>query len=1597
MKGTVEVYSVNGSKWDKIYQEDNLVVHGGRTAIADIFTYTPPPLGVITGDFDSHASMYAVSNFTVQSMTLGAGTNTLKYRDSRHGVIQHSYKGRQYLDVSGRTYSLLPYKENFLTDEIGAYGTKKESAIDYSVNHYAALELSSATIHKHGKVQITTDKDLDGGSMTVTKNQGQDVAIFEIPTNLDLATDYKFNLGIEGKLPVQLEIIREDKITKQNALTVDLREQLWDFSQSQFVYADEQLSEDNLRKNLYASSVPTGELTETFFSTAFDKIDQSKRVERYTYIFRLTCPKATDFEKGWVRLFSTRLEVLNNLILKNPNFTRVESLVDNTSFKDLKPYDTTHIPTANMEQLKAGGVYQIGGWEHPSPLYASSNFSDLTTSSDCLYGWVALENVDEFGTTGSPPYTKDGNESNIGVAFHGRQLYWDSSSTAQLSKTFKYPGKWLDFYGQTGTRFELSSLLNDPYTSRSLVIKMDVNPVSAVDSGKTETGVGLRLQNLSKGLSYNFASGVGGDKGDWSTFGVSGTLAQREALGANVTVQANVSMPLAFANDTFKLDIIGHAGDANKKGKLVIRNLDIGQYEGWHLHEGNTPSGVTHVSSMAGSPTSALYVVSANDIFDVDFRSASSIGQLTYISQTISGLDPEKAYNLIVEAENITGNLTPKFAAALVHKGYGDPYNFDYGRYLTLGPPQNAGNAFNTFFNPATSVSGFTMFGPDGPPSKVYRDLDYSEHQRCVKWTNVSSMGSESSSLMYKYISSGTGQENKNHYHVNLPDGNFNMALDLRHVFDDSVSPAYGFYNPVGTRVRVGIPGETSEAYYYDFWKRKFLRIDETTTDLTDKRWTYTISPGSHGPGEYVHENYPTRAKNPKEIYEAAGDPDGWTKASFYFDVKSSDFTSDVPRIADTGENHINHTVWGTRKVEFIFVGIQSWWTASEEVRGVLPEADPSGTVYIKNFSLRGPSPAREPANTYFVYAGEGVWNPTSGLNSAASYDPVLGTGPITGVRPSKMVTSGVETWNPLLHGDEDRKDFTFFEQNTNAAQRVAVIYGMSALGSSFGTSSLESTGEDFSNNHVWAATKDSIYELMIFPVKGDPMKLHGVYLSDASLTHYNGPTLEKYSERNKLTSQADVSGIGLRHLGGWSTQFIKTPIPGEAGSHTTNYPKVYSYASSTPLGTESYVALSIDNAAYGTYHTTNVCYFDTVENWGIKPGRNHAFSFDYAATGFNADVGVFMEYEDSLFWLSGIGAASYDSNGVRLFPLTKWVPADVKKGTPHSWDTGFVDLEPMSIEWEGSHTSLSTNFLTNEFHIPSRIPDDARIGIMIRNQPLAASFNALYRNLRAYVCADPDEVEVKIPDFPHEQDAYVQTPTDASTPGEYGHFQNAIEFKYDMQNLPASWDNTYQSSAVTHIPTQEKAIHRGAYLPASGLLVSAGALGYVPGVATYGGWGPADTSALSGTLNLYSVVTPKGHILNNFSAVNINDSSAGMVVSGPISTVSAAGDCVVKYVVSLSANEVHYLNFYGGGIETAGLWTIDWARSAAKQSFAGDRKPPFLVSSLGGTPYAQSIYNLEDYEEPEWNLFSKKIFMAGGLKPQSTSGYLTIVWSLKF
>ena len=1608
MKGTVEVYSVNGDKWDKIYEENNLVVHGGRKAIADIFSFVPAPSGLMTEDFASGAEMYAVSNFTIQSMTLGAGTNTLKYSDSRHGVTQHSNKGTQFLDVSGRTYSLLPYKENFLTDEIGAWGTKKESVTDYSVKHYVDLNLSGALTHKYGKVQITRDKR-DGGSVTVKKNMGQDLVIIEIPTDLNLATDYKFNLGIEGKLPVQLEIIREDKIDRRNALTVDLREQRWDFSKSRFVFLDEQVSDDNLRKTLYASSVPKGEVTETYFSTAFDKVDQAKRVERFTYSFRLTCPKTTHFEKGSVRIYSARVEVLNNLILKNPNFTRVESFVDNTSFKDLKPYDVTLTPTANVEQLKAAGVYQIGGWEHPSPLYASAGFLDLTTSADCLYGWVAIENVDAYGTSGSPPATKDGDESNIGVAFNGRQLYWDSSSTAQLSKTFKYPGQWLSYYSQTGTRFELSSLLNDPYTTRTLVIKMDVNSVSATDSGNEQTGVGLRLKNITKGLSYNFVSGTVLDKGDWSQAGASATLAAGQAVGTNVTTQANVTMPLAFANDTFKLDIIGHAGDANEKGKLVIRNLDIGQYEGWHFHEGLNPSGAMSVSSMAGSPTSALALMAPNNTFDVDFRLVSSIGQLTYLSQTISGLDPEKAYNLIVEADKIGGTPDPKFAVALVHKGYGDPYKFDYGRYLTVGLPQNAGNVFNKYFDPTTSVSGFTMFGPNGPPTDEYRDLDFKDHQRCVKWTNIASLGTGTSSLLYKYISSGTGQEDENNYHVNLPDGNFNMSLDLRHVFDRSIRPSYGLYNPVGTRIRVDIPARPPGwgwvpdvfAYYYDFYKRKFVKViekGEGAINLETPRWTHTLVPGSYGPPEYATEQYTRRARSPKEIYQAAGDPKGWHHASLYFDVKSGDFASDAPRVVDTDENHVNHTIWGTRKIELIFTTIQANPPAKPDIRGATPVADPAGTVYIKNFSLRGPTPPREPANTYFVYAGAGVWNATSGINSLADFSPEMGTGPITGVRPSKMVTSGVSTWNPLQHGDENRKDFTFFQRaGESAEQMVDVIYGMSALGTSFGTSRLDSTGEDFYNNHAWSATKDSIYELMLFPLAGAGSKLQGVYLSDASLTHYNGPTLEKYAERNKITSQPDVSGLGLRHLGGWSTQFIKTRLG--VGSYTTDYPRVYSFASSTPVGDESYIAITKDsNSTWQNMHTTNLCYFDTVENWGMKPGKNHAFSFDYAATGCKAQVGVFMQHENTLFWLSGISRPSYNANGKRLFPLTKWVPSDVKKGTRHSWNLGFTDSLPaLNVEWKSEATSLSENFLTNEFHIPPKIPDGARIGIMIRNEPIASAFSNVYRNLRAYVCNDRLEVDVKLPEFPHEQDAQVQTSTEASSPGEYGHFQNSVEFKYAMQNSPASWGNTYNSSAVTHIPTQEKAIHRGAYLPASGLLVSAGALGYAPGAGTYGGWGPADTSSLSGTLNLYSVVTPKGHILNNFSAININDSSAGLFVSGPVPDLSADGNCIVRYALSLSSNEVHYLDFYGGGIETAGLWTIDWARSAAKRSFAGDRKPPFLVSSLGGTPYAQSIYNLNDYEEPEWSLFAKKIFMAGGLKPQATSDYLTIVWSLKF
>ena len=1562
MKGVVEVFQVKNGCWDKTYEEGNMVVHGGKVACADIFTHLPLEREDGSTPLTS-TPVQSVSNYTINSLTLGAGKRTLNKRDSRHAVkyLNDAWGNNtyQYLDVSGSYYSLIPYRENFKLYQFGGMNGYKNSANKTTLLEYKGPSLRDSVIRRHSNIEVTETSE-NGGSLVFNKQLGQDFAEVQIPISLNLASDYKLSLGVKGDLPVKLELIRVDKITRVNSLNVDLRKHVWDFTQAGFVEEQTVSDKSRLSRTLHTSGVIAGEVHEVLFTTAFDKIDQGTRAELFNYFVKITAPQSTDFEKGSVTLHNFKLESLDEYILQNPNFNKVESLVGNTSFKDLTPYDLTQFTTGNAEDLKIMGVYQIGGFEHHSSLYASSNAlsEGIQASSE---GWISVDNVDAYGTSSSPPKVVDGNESNIGVSFNSKSFIFDNSGAATLSKRFKFPKKWTDFYTQTGSRFE-QGYLNDPYSNRTLVIQFDSTPVSSVsngDTGGSSQGVKVRCVNVTKGVSYNFVSGDLHESKSWGGSGTHQVLGAGLAMGTKTTLQANISMPLDFYKDEFKLDIIGHAGDAeDDAGLLTIRDLDIGQIEGWNINEGYA-SGVI-VSSCAGEPVSGLRILTdQGQSPPTDWYEASSINRNTFISQTITGLDPKKIYNLIIEGKSNTG--VSKVGVALIHKGYFNPYNTNHAKYFTLGDSCNAGNAFQNYFNPDTAVSGmgFTMPGPKGPPSDELASLDFKEHQKCVKWRLYGYEGTP----RYKFIANEDSSYNGvNEMYVNLPNGRFNFSLDLRHFI--STNDPYSYFYPVklGLRVATNNPGALTPAFWYNFETRVWDAVTDEEGYNNKHVYSKTILQGSRAANALPSDSYYKVAKSAFEVSRLKGDPDGWNTASVAFDLRETDFDSAASRQRDYPEGHPLHTDWSTRPVEFWFYADQGATTPEST-----SDVDLSGTVYVKNAKLIGPPTPREQANTYYLYEGEGVWTATSSLSSIDN--------PISGHRPKRDVSAGTLTWNEL--------GSTFKNQrNLDSSQQVYSIYGMDKLfnrQAAYGNTELYLGVNGSMVSSMWSAEKESVYELMLFHTVGSDLEIHNVSLTDAATSYYDGP---EYWKGLSFTSEPFVSPVYLAHPGGWSIEYKQKT---SAARISDKPPYVSTYVSGG-ADTDTYLRI-INNPAtpvpvLNEYHTTYTTYCDTLENFKMERGNRYAFAFDYAGVQNTMSEGVFAQWGNSLYWLSGTG-----SN-------TRWQEQPLFQDQTLTAAT-FRDIGNHAAASEQYVTKLVKDYVTPEFVIPTNTPMEALIGVKIKERPAHTStWTSLKNNFRAYQVLNAVEVSSVMPDFPEEQDYTVQPLTEASTPGEFGHFQNAIEF-YPVSGT--AWD--YPASTTAHIPTYEKAVSLGAYLPGSGLDFSAGAYGIDGNEASE--WNRT-TNTFSGTLNKYSSVTPKGHILKhpgiNTLGCWMKDSSAGLTVSGPFHSDGATSDQygrIVKYALTLTRDEVEYLSYYSGGIESAGLWTVNYSESAKKKHYKYG-SPPFLVSGTG-VPYSTSLYNLKDYEEPDWRLFAKKVFLAGGLKMHADSEFLTIIWSVEF
>ena len=205
--------------------------------------------------------------------------------------------------------------------------------------------------------------------------------------------------------------------------------------------------------------------------------------------------------------------------------------------------------------------------------------------------------------------------------------------------------------------------------------------------------------------------------------------------------------------------------------------------------------------------------------------------------------------------------------------------------------------------------------------------------------------------------------------------------------------------------------------------------------------------------------------------------------------------------------------------------------------------------------------------------------------------------------------------------------------------------------------------------------------------------------------------------------------------------------------------------------------------------------------------------------------------------------------------------------------------------------------------------------------------------------------------------------PVTASGPGRLGHFLNYYQFSGSYSGLD-----------------MDEIQEHGCYLPSGGLNFAA---------SSFGSPVPNDMSGLQqGDLNLANVINSEGFILESKvarSSQTLVDSSGGFIVSG-VADLSATRE--VKYILTISYKDWKFLDYYYGGIGSIGLWTLD--RDATLSKYQGESDTAQL-----------DLYNIADItRNPVFKLFSKKIFLPGGLRINEATAYddyLTITWSIKF
>ncbi len=388
------------------------------------------------------------------------------------------------------------------------------------------------------------------------------------------------------------------------------------------------------------------------------------------YFLRLELPKNDWETKGKALIESVETFYADNYILANPNFDKTINWLVNADFTNY-----TELSGVPKDILNEYGIVDFQSWEVLSNYVAGYNIGD--------------------------------------VGYVGKELLWDgvhfqaSSTTgigaARISQRFKQHHSTYDTF--------LSEPAGSPYKGFA-TLAFDLYSETA-----GANGLSIQLKDTTTGEWYTFA--LDGGIGSWGY--------NEPMVVGNVSIGEWRTYSTVIPTDgreqsVFEISIIGDGTDSGM-AEYTVRNLRFGQVEGWRF--GNEGLSLADHEEGPG-------IIMSSTQTTVEGEDYSG---LTFVGQKFTGLYPEKAYNLVVDAESLSGEYG-KIGVAIAHRDFSnvsDRNRFDVAKSAgmldltktTGAKTLNSGYAY--YLSPFTSPSAVT-----DPSGTEVDDENYKNSNRAV-------------------------------------------------------------------------------------------------------------------------------------------------------------------------------------------------------------------------------------------------------------------------------------------------------------------------------------------------------------------------------------------------------------------------------------------------------------------------------------------------------------------------------------------------------------------------------------------------------------------------------------------------------------------------------------------------------------------------------------------------------------------------------------------------------------------------------------------------------------------------------------------------